>query len=38
VVLNTASATTGITLGNTGSNTPHNNMPPVLAVNFIIKT
>lgn len=38
VATNTANATTGITLGNTGTNTPHNNMPPTLAVNFIIKT
>jgi microcystin-dependent protein len=37
--LPTLSSTTGIsvTIANTGSNTPHNNMPPYLAVRYIIK-
>jgi microcystin-dependent protein len=35
---NTGTATTGITLANTGGGTVHNNMQPSLAVNYIIKT
>lgn len=30
-------ATTGITINNTGNNKAHNNMPPFLGLNFIIK-
>lgn len=33
----TSTAAASATLANTGTNTPHNNLPPVLAVNFIIK-
>lgn len=35
--LNTSSATTGITINETGGSTAHNNMQPYLALNFIIK-
>lgn len=34
---NTASATTGITIANTGSDAAHENLPPFLVVNFIMK-
>lgn len=34
----TSTAAASAALANTGSGTAHNNMPPVLAVNFIIKT
>lgn len=34
---NTASATTGITIANTGSDAAHENMPPFLVANFIMK-
>ncbi len=34
---NTASATTGITIANTGSDAAHENLPPFLGVNFIMK-
>lgn len=33
----TDSATTGISLGSTGSGTAHNNMPPSIVLNYIIK-
>lgn len=32
----TDAAVTGITIGNTGGSLPHNNIPPVLGVNFIV--
>lgn len=34
---NTTSATTGITIANTGSDAAHENMPPFLVMNFIMK-
>jgi microcystin-dependent protein len=34
----TGTSVTGISVQNAGSNTPHNNMQPSLAFNFIIKT
>lgn len=34
---NTASATTGITIANTGADAAHENMPPFLVINFIMK-
>jgi microcystin-dependent protein len=34
---NAASATTGITIANTGSDAAHENMPPFLVANFIMK-
>jgi len=36
--LNTASATTGITIANTGSDTAHENMSPYIALGYLIKT
>lgn len=33
---NTGNNTTGISIGNTGAGDPHNNMPPVTGVNFIV--
>jgi microcystin-dependent protein len=36
--VNTASATTGITLAATGGDTPHNNVQPTLIGNYIIRT
>jgi microcystin-dependent protein len=37
-LVTTSSSQANITMANTGSGTPHNNMPPYLAVQFIIKT
>ena len=34
---NAASATTGVTIANTGSDAAHENLPPFLVVNFIMK-